>query len=91
MSIESDHARALELNEFFDMGRAMAARDNAVQLATPAPCSFRGLISKRPCLLPAGHDEPHDVWGDPSTWIQAQTLATLGPDHVTLDETTETS
>jgi hypothetical protein len=25
-------------------------------------CSFRGLISKRPCALPSGHDEPHDMW-----------------------------
>jgi hypothetical protein len=33
----------------------------------PATCSFRGLISKRPCTLSADHDGVHNVWGDMPT------------------------
>jgi hypothetical protein len=38
-----------------DWAEALAENENL--------CTFRGLISKRQCTLPTGHEEAHDVWG----------------------------
>jgi hypothetical protein len=63
-NLERDHAEALAEDERLTAEThpdTPEAREYLQSLY--APCSFRGLISKRPCTLADGHTEPHDVRG----------------------------
>lgn len=67
-NLEAAHAEALILNEGDELYDE-AARMNEDYEPT---CTFRGLISKRPCTLPLDHDGAHSVWSDTDPWtVQA--------------------
>lgn len=53
-----DYHRTLEAADHAEYQRFADAHP----MPEPAACTFRGLISKRPCTLPADHDGVHSVW-----------------------------